>query len=81
MLQSTLRKPAIKNMRKALLIQYTIGLALYYGVSIIGYWAYGSSVSDYIPNELSGPRWAKVLANASVFLQTIIAQHVRYHLN
>ncbi|XXG88819.1 hypothetical protein AAC387_Pa12g0978 [Persea americana] len=75
-IQSTLRKPAIKNMRKALLIQYTIGLALYYGVSIIGYWAYGSSVSDYIPNELSGPRWAKVLANASVFLQTIIAQHM-----
>lgn len=79
--QSTLRKPVIKNMRKALLLQYTIGLAFYYGVSIVGYWAYGSSVSVYLPNELSRPKWAKVLANATVFLQTIISQHVSHHFN
>ncbi|XP_077227938.1 proline transporter 2-like [Tasmannia lanceolata] len=75
-IQSTLRKPAIKNMRKALYLQYSIGLAIYYGVSLVGYWAYGSSVSEYLPKELSGPKWAKVLTNATVFLQSIISQHM-----
>ncbi|KAF8378195.1 hypothetical protein HHK36_029532 [Tetracentron sinense] len=75
-IQSTLRKPAVKNMRKALYLQYTVGLAFYYGISIVGYWAYGSSVSEYLPKELSGPKWAKVLTNCTVFLQTIISQHM-----
>jgi len=59
-LQSTLRKPAVTNMRKALSMQSTLGLSIYYGVSIIGYWAYGSSVSEYLPKELSRPKSAKV---------------------
>ncbi|KAK9726690.1 hypothetical protein RND81_05G230800 [Saponaria officinalis] len=75
-IQSTLRKPAITNMRKALAVQFTAGLVVYYGVSIVGYWAYGSEVSDYLPKELSGPRWAKVLINLAVFLQNIISQHL-----
>ncbi|OVA20557.1 Amino acid transporter [Macleaya cordata] len=75
-IQSTLRKPAIKNMRRALYLQYTVGLAFYYGVSIVGYWAYGSLVSEYLPKELSGPRWAKIVINASQFLQSIVAQHM-----
>lgn len=75
-MQSTLRKPAVVNMRKALIMQFTIGLAIYYGVSIVGYWAYGSSVSAYIPSELSGPKWAKVLINSFAFLQSIVSQHV-----
>ncbi|KAI3840907.1 hypothetical protein MKW98_010637 [Papaver atlanticum] len=75
-IQSTLRKPAVKNMRKALSLQFTIGLAFYYGVSILGYWAYGSTVSEYLPRELSGPKWAKVVINALQFLQSIISQHM-----
>ncbi|PIA51550.1 hypothetical protein AQUCO_01100420v1 [Aquilegia coerulea] len=74
--QSTLRKPAIKNMRKALYLQYTVGLGIYYGVSIVGYWAYGSSVSEYLPKELSGPKWGKILLNSLVFFQTIVSQHM-----
>lgn len=66
-------------MRKALYLQYSIGLAFYYGVSIIGYWAYGSSVSEYLPKELSGPKWAKIFINATIFVQSIISQHVRFH--
>ncbi|GJR71064.1 amino acid transporter, transmembrane [Tanacetum coccineum] len=58
-IQSTLRMPAVKNMRKALHLQFTVGLAFYYGVSIAGYWSYGSAVSEYLPEELTGPRWAK----------------------
>ncbi|XP_020260288.1 proline transporter 2-like [Asparagus officinalis] len=75
-IQSTLRKPAVSNMRKALSVQFTFGLAIYYGVSILGYWAYGSLVSNYLPKELSGPKWAKVLINSAAFLQSIISQHM-----
>ncbi|XP_074265785.1 proline transporter 2-like [Silene latifolia] len=75
-IQATLRKPAVKNMRRVLIVQYTAGLMVYYGVSILGYWAYGSAVSDYLPTVLSGPKWAKVLINLIVFLQNIISQHV-----
>ena len=56
-MQSTLRKPAVENMRKALYTQYTAGLLVYYGVSIVGYWAYGPVASTYLPEELSGTKW------------------------
>ncbi|KAI3907192.1 hypothetical protein MKX01_020550 [Papaver californicum] len=75
-IQSTLRKPAVKNMRKALSLQFTIGLAFYYGVSILGYWGYGSMASGYLPRKLSGPKWAKIFINALQFLQSIISQHM-----
>lgn len=74
--QSTLRKPVVKNLRRALCAQYTFGLMVYYGVSITGYWAYGSEVPDYLPKAISGPKWARVLINSAVFLQNIISQHV-----
>ncbi|GJV50846.1 hypothetical protein Tco_1446587 [Tanacetum coccineum] len=38
---STLRMPVVNNMRKALHLQFTVGLAFYYGVTIAGYWSYG----------------------------------------
>ena len=75
--QSTLRKPAVKNLRKALYLQYTVGLFFYYGVSIVGYWAYGSAVSAYLPEDIDGPKWANVTVNAISFVQSIISQHVR----
>lgn len=76
-MQSTLQMPAVTNMRKALYLQYTAGLLFYYGVSIAGYWAYGATVYEYLPQELSGPKSVKVLINAAVFLQSIVSQHVR----
>ncbi|MED6167540.1 hypothetical protein PIB30_003920 [Stylosanthes scabra] len=75
-IQSTLRKPAVGNMRKGLYSQYTVGAMLYYGVTILGYWAYGSVVSSYLPENLSGPRWINVLINAINFLQSIVSQHM-----
>jgi len=75
-IQSTVREPAVRGMRRALLLQYTAGAAAYYGVSVAGYWAYGSSVSEYLPNELGGPRWAAVLINATAFLQSVVSQHL-----
>ncbi|KAK7347087.1 hypothetical protein VNO80_21614 [Phaseolus coccineus] len=75
-IQSTLRKPAVKNMKKALCLQYTVGVLFYYGVTVMGYWAYGSAVSAYLPENLSGPKWINVLINAIVFLQSIVSQHM-----
>ncbi|EMS60331.1 hypothetical protein TRIUR3_15438 [Triticum urartu] len=75
-IQSTLRKPAVGNMRRALALQYTVGAAGYYGISVAGYWAYGAAASEYLPNQLSGPRWASVLINATAFLQSIVSQHL-----
>lgn len=77
-MKSTLRKPAVSNMRKALYLQFSVGLVFYYGVSMVGYWAYGSTVSEYLPGELSGPKSVKVLINAAVFLQSIVSQHVSH---
>ncbi|KAD5507692.1 hypothetical protein E3N88_15395 [Mikania micrantha] len=75
-IQSTLRMPAVENMRKALHLQFSVGLAFYYGVSIAGYWSYGSSVSEYLPENITGPTWAKVIINLVVFTQSVISQHV-----
>ncbi|KAK7265613.1 hypothetical protein RJT34_33235 [Clitoria ternatea] len=75
-LQSTLRKPAVQNMRNALCLQYTVGVLFYYGVTIMGYWAYGSLTSAYLPENLTGPKWINVLVNAIVFLQSIVSQHM-----
>jgi len=61
-------------MRRALAVQYTAGAAAYYGVSAAGYWAYGSAVSEYLPDQLGGPRWAVVLINAAAFLQSVVSQ-------
>ncbi|KNA16984.1 hypothetical protein SOVF_084580 isoform B [Spinacia oleracea] len=75
-IQSTLRKPAIKNMKKVLCAQFTLALMVYYGVTIVGYWAYGSEVPDYLPKAITGPKWAKVLINSAVFLTNVISQHM-----
>ncbi|PWA88686.1 amino acid transporter, transmembrane domain-containing protein [Artemisia annua] len=74
-LQSTLRKPAVKNMRKALYLQYTVGLFFYYGVSIVGYWAYGSAVSAYLPKDLNGPKWANPPAAAAISPESCRRRH------
>ncbi|XP_011625108.1 probable proline transporter 2 [Amborella trichopoda] len=75
-IQCTLHKPAVKNMRKALYLQFTLGLGIYYVITIIGYWAYGSHVSEYLPDQFSGPKWASIIANSAIFFQTIISQNV-----
>ncbi|KAH7549800.1 hypothetical protein JRO89_XS13G0084000 [Xanthoceras sorbifolium] len=75
-MQSTLRQPVVKNMRKALYLQFTVGLLFYYGVTIVGYWAYGSSVSIYLPQQINAAKWVKFFLNSAVFLQTIVSQHM-----
>lgn len=67
----------MKNMRKALGVQYSVGMLSYYSVAILGYWAYGNSVSVYLPGDINAAKWVRLILNSAVFLQTIISQHVR----
>ncbi|GKV28347.1 hypothetical protein SLEP1_g37417 [Rubroshorea leprosula] len=75
-IQATVRKPAVKNMLKALYFQFTVGVLPMYAVTFIGYWAYGSSTSTYLLNSVKGPVWLKAFANISAFLQSVIALHI-----
>ncbi|KAJ7525727.1 hypothetical protein O6H91_17G063300 [Diphasiastrum complanatum] len=75
-LQATLREPAIRNMHKALYMQFTAGNCFLYLVMFIGYWAYGEGVSAYLLNDASGSKIVMTIANIAVFLQTIISLHV-----
>lgn len=74
--QATIREPVISNMMKALYFQFTIGVLPLYAVTFMGYWAYGSSTSTYLLNNVSGPVWVKTIANIAAFLQSIVALHV-----
>ncbi|CAN8317393.1 unnamed protein product [Cochlearia groenlandica] len=75
-IQATVRQPVVKNMMKALYFQFTVGVLPLYAVTFIGYWAYGSSTSTYLLNNVNGPLWVKALANISAMLQSVIALHI-----
>ncbi|CAN8317401.1 unnamed protein product [Cochlearia groenlandica] len=74
--QATVRQPVVKNMMKALYFLFTAGLLPMYAVTLIGYWAYGSSTSTYLLNNVNGPLWVKALANISAILQSVIVFHI-----
>uniref|UniRef100_A0A2P2JN09 Proline transporter 2 family protein n=1 Tax=Rhizophora mucronata TaxID=61149 RepID=A0A2P2JN09_RHIMU len=75
-IQATVKKPVVRNMLKALYVQFTIGVLPLFAVTFAGYWAYGSSTSTYLLSSISGPVWLKTLANVSAFLQAVIAFHI-----
>ncbi|CAL9235768.1 unnamed protein product [Arabidopsis halleri] len=75
-IQATVRQPVVKNMMKALYFQFTVGVLPMYAVVFIGYWAYGSSTSAYLLNNVNGPVWVKALANISAILQSVISLHI-----
>ncbi|KAG7569395.1 Amino acid transporter transmembrane domain [Arabidopsis thaliana x Arabidopsis arenosa] len=75
-IQATVRQPVVKNMMKALYFQFTVGVLPMYAVVFIGYWAYGSSTSVYLLNNVNGPVWVKALANISAILQSVISLHI-----
>ncbi|XP_010509457.1 PREDICTED: proline transporter 3 [Camelina sativa] len=75
-IQATVKQPVVKNMMKALYFQFTVGLLPMFTVVFVGYWAYGSSTSAYLLNNVNGPVWVKALANISAILQSVISLHI-----
>lgn len=74
--QATIRQPVVRNMMKALYLQFSVGVLPLYLITFAGYWAYGSSTETYLLNNVSGPVWVKALANIAAFLQSVVALHV-----
>lgn len=75
-----MRQPVVDNMLKALYFQFTAGVLPMYAVTFVGYWAYGSSTSSYLLNNVTGAVWVKAAANIAAFLQTVIALHVLFFI-
>lgn len=75
-IQATIKRPYVRNMHKALYLEFLIGNVPIYVVTFAGYWAYGSSTSSYLLDSANGPKWVKTLANTSTFLQTVISIHI-----
>ncbi|XP_078427799.1 putative proline transporter 2 [Wolffia australiana] len=75
-IQATVKPPVVRNMEKALWMQFTAGGLPMYAVAFTGYWAYGSSTSSYLLSSVNGPTWVLTMANVAAFLQSIIALHI-----
>lgn len=75
-IQATVKRPYVRNMHKALYLQFGAGFVPVYAVTFAGYWAYGSSSSSYLLKSVDGPTWMKTLGNAAAFLQSVISFHV-----
>lgn len=68
-MQSTIRKPAKKNMYKGVSGAYGVIIASYWTLAFSGYWAFGSQVQPYILSSLSDPGWTIVMANLFAVIQ------------
>ncbi|KAH8946658.1 hypothetical protein BDL97_12G107900 [Sphagnum fallax] len=75
-MQAVVRQPAVRNMHKALVMQFTLGTFPIILVMMTAYWAYGNTVNPYLLNSTSGPRPWVALANVTAFLQMIVSIHV-----
>ncbi|CAK9200368.1 unnamed protein product [Sphagnum jensenii] len=75
-MQAVVRQPAVRNMHKALVMQFTLGNFPIILVMMAAYWAYGNAVNPYLLNSTSGARPWVALANVTAFLQMIVSIHV-----
>jgi len=66
----------VRNMHKALVMQFTLGTFPIILVMMTAYWAYGNAVNLYLLNSTSGSRPWVALANVMAFLQMIVSIHV-----
>nr|PNR32014.1 hypothetical protein PHYPA_026139 [Physcomitrium patens] len=75
-MQATVKEPSVRNMKKALDLQFTVGTLPILMLTFVGYWAYGNDVVPYMLNSVSGPKSAVTVANAAAFLQTVVSLHI-----
>nr|CAD1838996.1 unnamed protein product [Ananas comosus var. bracteatus] len=68
---STPEKPSKKPMWRGVVVAYIVVALCYFPVSLVGYWAFGNSVSDNILKSLEKPRWLIALANMMVVVHVI----------
>jgi hypothetical protein len=79
-LQASVRPPTVRNIYKALGLQYTVGAIPVIGLTLIVYWAYGNVVSGFALESNSGPKWLVTVAKVAAFFQILVTLHVSIHI-
>lgn len=71
--QGTLRgePSAVPPMLRAVLVAYTIIVALLVAVVVSGYWAFGAAVQPLVLDSITGPAWLLVAANLAVVVNSL----------
>jgi hypothetical protein len=80
LLQASVKPPTVRNIYKALGLQYTVGAIPVIGVTLIVYWAYGNAVSGFALESNSGPKWLVTVAKVAAFFQILVTLHVSIHI-
>ncbi|KAL1295818.1 hypothetical protein AAHE18_19G239100 [Arachis hypogaea] len=65
---STPEEPSKKAMWKGMIVAYIVVGLCYFPVAIVGYWAFGNSVTDNILMSLDKPHWLTAVANIFVVI-------------
>ncbi|KAH6558999.1 hypothetical protein KP509_1Z032700 [Ceratopteris richardii] len=68
---STPEKPSKISMWRGVVVAYLIVALCYFGVAILGYWAFGNAVEDNILKSLQHPTWLIAAANLMVVVHVI----------
>ncbi|MCO5563490.1 hypothetical protein L7F22_017133 [Adiantum nelumboides] len=68
---STPEKPSKIPMWRGVLVAYLIVAFCYFGVALLGYWAFGNAVKDNILISLNKPTWLIATANLMVVIHVI----------
>lgn len=76
-LPSTPEKPAKIAMWRGVVVAYFVVAACYFPVAILGYWAYGNSITGNILLFLGKPRWLIAMANFMVVIHVTGSYQVR----
>lgn len=68
---STPERPSKIPMWRGVLVAYLIVAFCYFGVALLGYWAFGNAVSDNVLISLDHPVWLIAAANLMVVIHVI----------
>ncbi|KAL9256952.1 Lysine histidine transporter 1-like protein [Drosera capensis] len=68
---STPEKPSKGPMWRGVIVAYIVVALCYFPVALIGYWAFGNTVSDNILQSLEKPTWLIAMANMFVVVHVI----------
>lgn len=69
--QATLKAPVKQNMYKGIALCYSVISIGYLLVTISGYWAFGNTVTMYLPASFVGPVWAVRMCEFFALIQIV----------
>ncbi|KAL4289200.1 hypothetical protein AHAS_Ahas19G0362400 [Arachis hypogaea] len=78
---STPEEPSKKAMWKGMIVAYIVVGLCYFPVAIVGYWAFGNSVTDNILMSLDKPHWLTAVANIFVVIHVTGSYQIGLHVS